>query len=89
MDPTPKGSMNRISYKGVPMWCNEEGELYFFDHLNPAERSKIGTMKDGLFPDWKEQLSAMLTSFRDTLPKRLRKPEKVEKYSRKSAKHGA
>jgi hypothetical protein len=76
--------MNRISYKGVPMWTNAAGELYFFEVGSTAAAVKLGTVEGGLASDWKEQMAEYLTSFRAALPKRLRKPEKNEKDSRKS-----
>jgi len=68
--------MNRISYKGVPVWTNTRGELFFFDNADPL---CIGTAEGGFYPDWKERVQPRLDVFRAGLTKRLRKPEPAGK----------
>jgi hypothetical protein len=68
--------MNRVAYKGVPTWTNSRGELFLFESVTmPTEPICIGTVAEGLYPDWKDRVQNRLEDLRSGLTKRLRKPE--------------
>jgi hypothetical protein len=67
--------MQRVLYKGVPVWRDSEKNLYAYEAgVTPGSTSlKIGTESDGLSEDWKVAYEPRLQAFRQSLEVRNRK----------------
>jgi hypothetical protein len=67
--------MQRVLYKGVPVWRDSEKNLYAYEPgVTPGPTSlKIGTESDGLSEGWKVAYEPRLQAFRQSLEVRSRK----------------
>jgi hypothetical protein len=66
----PKNGMQRVLYRGVPVWVNEAQEMYMYTGNEPPT-VKIGDTR-GFLENWKDIYKTQLDSFRSTLEPRSR-----------------
>lgn len=61
-------SLQRILFKGVPVWKSPEGSLYYYESSTQPpmnQRILIGTEASGIYPNLKETLEPQLKAYRD------------------------
>lgn len=72
-------SLQRILFKGVPVWKSPEGNLYYYETSTQPpmnQRILIGTEADGIYPNLKETLEPHLKTYRETQEVRARATKK-------------
>lgn len=72
-------SLQRILFKGVPVWKSAEGSLYYYEtSTQPSadQRILLGTEATGLRPEWKETLEPHLKTYRESQEVRTRATKK-------------
>jgi hypothetical protein len=73
--PAHTAAYQRILVKGIPVWKDKEGSLYYYESsVQPTEqtRIKIGSESTGLSSDCMELLQSKLESYRQTMVSRTR-----------------
>jgi len=70
--------MQRVMFKGVPVLKSSDNNLYIYNPVS-SDHVKIGSVSEGLLPNWREIYTPILAAYRNELAPRLRAASAAQK----------